>query len=361
MHRINGVRQLFTDNEVGDPSVSSTTQFITISKGKKEPPQPPPPPLAPFSNNLKSKTPPIINEDSDSLGNHSLSSTSGVGAIGVVSSTEENDNSLTSFEGLLNGMPIVEETLNESSNSKDSLKISGSEISMDKPLRLADLLEKKFDKSPILNGTLNKDLKLENERSELLENHIEKALSRDNNELKMEDMKVDANSVKSEDKPTDADGAKRETPEVLFADMKSETGDNKQGVKRHATDSIVEVDAKRPHLSANVNGRGNICHTPDTSSTSREERATSVSTAAAKLFADFAADILEDEDEETLMQTQSDSPAVVESGMSPQLIVDNNQQVLLSQPRQIIVSQPQIHTSNQSVVFSSGLFQVYSL
>ncbi|XP_048524869.1 AT-rich interactive domain-containing protein 2 isoform X2 [Dendroctonus ponderosae] len=355
MHRINGVRQLFTDNEVGDPSVSSTTQFITISKGKKEPPQPPPPPLAPFSNNLKSKTPPIINEDSDSLGNHSLSSTSGVGAIGVVSSTEENDNSLTSFEGLLNGMPIVEETLNESSNSKDSLKISGSEISIDKPLRLADLLEKKFDKSPILNGTLNKDLKLENERSELLENHIEKALSRDNNELKMEDLKVDANSVKAEDNSTDADSAKRETQEGSFPDMKSETGDNKQGVKRHATDSIVEVDAKRPHLSANANGRGNICHTPDTSSTSRDERPTSVSTAAAKLFADFAADILEDEDEEQLMQqTQTATPAVVESGMSQQLIVDNNQQVLLSQPRQIIVSQPQIHTSNQSVVFSSG-------
>ncbi|ENN71330.1 hypothetical protein YQE_11990, partial [Dendroctonus ponderosae] len=355
MHRINGVRQLFTDNEVGDPSVSSTTQFITISKGKKEPPQPPPPPLAPFSNNLKSKTPPIINEDSDSLGNHSLSSTSGVGAIGVVSSTEENDNSLTSFEGLLNGMSIVEETLNESSNSKDSLKISGSEISIDKPLRLADLLEKKFDKSPILNGTLNKDLKLENERSELLENHIEKALSRDNNELKMEDLKVDANSVKAEDNSTDADSAKREAQEGSFPDMKSETGDNKQGVKRHATDSIVEVDAKRPHLSANVNGRGNICHTPDTSSTSRDERPTSVSTAAAKLFADFAADILEDEDEEQLMQqTQTATPAVVESGMSQQLIVDNNQQVLLSQPRQIIVSQPQIHTSNQSVVFSSG-------
>lgn len=69
-----------------------------------------------------------------------------------------------------------------------------------------------------------------------------------------------------------------------------------------------------------------------------------MSTAAAKLFADIAADILEDEQEEELMQQEA-QPAVVET--PPQLVqnnvfVDANQQVLINQPR-IIVSQPQMN------------------
>ncbi|KAL1509667.1 hypothetical protein ABEB36_004373 [Hypothenemus hampei] len=344
MHRINGVRQLFNDSDVGDPAVSSTTQFVGTSKGKKEPPQPPPPPLAPLSNNVKSKTPPIVNEDSDSLGNHSLSSTSGIGAVGIVSSTEDNDNSLTSFEGLLNGMPIVEDTLNESSNSKDSIKNPGNEISIDKPLRLADLLEKKVDKSPtLLNGSLSKDLKLSSERLDLLDNHIEKALSRDNNEMRVE--------IEQHQEEETVVELKIEEPDV---------SDTKQGLKRAPSDPTAEVEAKKPHL-ASVNGSGSVNSQPPDSSNG-EERPSTVSTAAAKLFADFAADILEDEDEDQLMQEPQPQTAattvqqtVVESGISPQLIVDNNQQVLLSQPRQIIVSQPQmIHSSNQQVVISSG-------
>ncbi|XP_076257329.1 brahma associated protein 170kD isoform X3 [Rhynchophorus ferrugineus] len=329
MHRINGVRQLFTDNEIGDPSVSSTTQFVSTIKGKKEPPQPPPPPLAPLSN-VKAKTPPVVNEDSDSIDTHSLSSTSGLGGVvGIVSSTEDNENSLTSFEGLLNGMPIVEETLNESSNSKDSVKNSGSEISIDKPLRLADLLEKKFDKNPtLLNGTLGKDLKSKPEKQDLIENHIDKVLlARDEAKLATDDMEVKEEEAK-------------------------------QGIKRHATEQIVEVEAKKPHL-ANVNGASTVeSLAPDSSSSNGEEGPTTVSTAAAKLFADIAADILEDEDEEQLMQeaqTPAATPIVDHSVLQQQIIVENNQQMLLSQStRQIIVSQSPMPTSNQSVVISSG-------
>lgn len=342
MHRINGVRQLFTDNEIRDPSVSSTTQFVSTIKGKKEPPQPPPPPLAPLSNNLKSKTPPVISEDSDSLGNHSLSSTSGVGIVGVVSSTEDNDNSLTSFEGLLNGMPIVEETLNESSNSKDSVKDAGSEISIDKPLRLADLLEKKFDRGPtLLNGTIGKDLKLGSERSDLLENHIEKALSRDH------EIKIEIEDIKLE--PPDEDIK----PNVHDLTLKI---DSKQGHKRHATDQIFDAEAKKPYLSASINGSSSSeLPAPDSSSPNGDDRPSTVSTAAAKLFADFAADILEDEDEEQLMQeVQAPPQTIMDSGIQQQIIMDNNQMQLLSQPRQIIVSQGQLPSSNQSVVFSSG-------
>ncbi|KAF7270528.1 hypothetical protein GWI33_016488 [Rhynchophorus ferrugineus] len=329
MHRINGVRQLFTDNEIGDPSVSSTTQFVSTIKGKKEPPQPPPPPLAPLSN-VKAKTPPVVNEDSDSIDTHSLSSTSGLGGVvGIVSSTEDNENSLTSFEGLLNGMPIVEETLNESSNSKDSVKNSGSEISIDKPLRLADLLEKKFDKNPtLLNGTLGKDLKSKPEKQDLIENHIDKVLlARDEAKLATDDMEVKEEEAK-------------------------------QGIKRHATEQIVEVEAKKPHL-ANANGASTVeSLAPDSSSSNGEEGPTTVSTAAAKLFADIAADILEDEDEEQLMQeaqTPAATPIVDHSVLQQQIIVENNQQMLLSQStRQIIVSQSPMPTSNQSVVISSG-------
>lgn len=71
MSRLNGARQLFTEDS-GDSSVSSTTPMVV--KGKKEPPQPPPPPLAPLSNQSKSKPVRIDNEDSDSTGNNSLAS-----------------------------------------------------------------------------------------------------------------------------------------------------------------------------------------------------------------------------------------------------------------------------------------------
>lgn len=77
--RLNGVRQLFNDTEIGDPSVSSTTQFTSLIKDKKEPPQPPPPPLAPLSNNIRGKVQRIDNDDSDSIGNNSLASSSGLG------------------------------------------------------------------------------------------------------------------------------------------------------------------------------------------------------------------------------------------------------------------------------------------
>lgn len=164
--RLNGARQLFSDNDTGDSSVSSTTQIINSTKGRREPPQPPPPPLAPLSNTNRMKNMKIENEDSDSTGNNSLASSTGLGNIGLggISSTEDGDNSLTSFEGLLNGMPNVDNPLclNEDSNSKESLKgISTNSIARNKPLMLADLLEKKIEKDlPLLNGAITKELRI---------------------------------------------------------------------------------------------------------------------------------------------------------------------------------------------------------
>lgn len=170
LSRLNGARQLFSENETtSDSSVSSTT--MNSLKGRKEPPpQPPPPPLAPLSNISRGKTIKVDNEDSDSIGNNSLASSTGLGNValggGGISSTEDGDNSLTSFEGLLNGIPNVENPIGlveEDSSSKESLKgtPATNSISRNKPLMLADLLEKKVDKEvPMLNGAINKDVRL---------------------------------------------------------------------------------------------------------------------------------------------------------------------------------------------------------
>ncbi|XP_044750022.1 AT-rich interactive domain-containing protein 2 isoform X5 [Coccinella septempunctata] len=321
--KLNGARQLFGDEEVGDPSVSSTTPFANTTKGKKEPPQPPPPPLAPLTATaqLRMVRPPVKvdNEDSDSIGNNSLASS--IVGVGGISSTEDGDNSLTSFEGLLNGVPNIDNPLNEDSNSKDSTV----EITRGKPLRLADLLEKKIEKTPpvIINGSLGKDLKITAKGLELVENHIEKALLRDKNTIITK---------------TDPD-------------VKHEI---QSGTKRPATDDISKVEAKKPCIE-NVNGNAPSPN-PDSMDAKQEEAdedeqrgSARVSDAAAKLFADIAADILEDEDEEQLMQeAQQPAPAPIpvdnSIGSNPsvgQLVMDNGtgQMLITTQPRQIIVSQ----------------------
>lgn len=101
-----------------------------------------------------------IAEDSDST-NNSLASSSGIGGSRDCSGVgPEEENSLTSFEGiLLNGVPTnLDIDAQDDGSSKDSSSISCKE----KPLQtmmLADLLEKKVDKEPVLNGVLGESLK----------------------------------------------------------------------------------------------------------------------------------------------------------------------------------------------------------
>lgn len=279
----------------------------------------------------------IENEDSDSTGNNSLASSTGLGNIGLggMSSTEDGDNSLTSFEGLLNGIPNVESTisLNDDSNSKESLKSipsSNSAILKNKPLMLADLLEKKVDKDvPILNGVINKELRLGEKGMDLVENHIEKALSKDPN-------KNDINDKES---------------------------DSKQGIKRSASDDIAEVECKKPLLSSNINGNASAdSPAPESvSSSNGDEPPATVSTAAAKLFADIAADILEDEDEEELMQQQTQIQEIAQNTAAvQQIIVDNNnqQQMLVTQSRQIIMAQPQTEETVQIAQNAAAMQQI---
>lgn len=97
-------------------------------------------------------------ENSDST-NNSLASSSGIGGSrDCVGISAEEENSLTSFEGvLLNGAPSM-----EMDSQEDSMDTK------DKPLMLADLLERKIDKDPMMNGILGK--------KDLMENHIKKVL-----------------------------------------------------------------------------------------------------------------------------------------------------------------------------------------
>ena len=148
-----------------------------------------------------------------------------------------------------------------------------------------------------MNGTLGKELRLD-----LVENHIEKALSRetDNHE------------------------------------------DEKKTLKRPASDEIAESEPKKAKV--NVNGSaGADSPAPDSvSSSNGDEGTATVSTAAAKLFADIAADILEGEDEEQLLQeavAPAPPPPVEQAPVAPpapvqQLIMDNNQQVGVDHTRE---------------------------
>ncbi|KAK4887370.1 hypothetical protein RN001_003641 [Aquatica leii] len=338
--RLNGACQFFTEDSTDASSIPTTvgSSFGTV---KREPPQPPPPPLAPLSNTSRGALQRMENDDSDSTGNNSLASSSGIN-VGI-SSTEDGDNSLTSFEGLLNGVPNLDNplNLNDDSNSKDSLKSLGTNvISRNKPLMLADLLEKKVDKDPpILNGLLAKELRIGDKGLELVENHIEKALNNDKA----------AGTVKKNSE----DGS-----------------DSKHGTKRPSEDDdddeVIKVATKKTRLIGNsevgVNGTLNVdSPAPDSvsSSSNGDEATATVSTAAAKLFADIAADILEDEEEELLQEAQtqqqvSEEPVmqvIQNNNVQPVFVEQPQSQVLVAaQPRQIIVSQPTIQATNQVVL-----------
>ncbi|XP_072746618.1 uncharacterized protein Bap170 isoform X7 [Anoplolepis gracilipes] len=229
-----------------------------------------------------------IAEDSDST-NNSLASSSGIGGsrdcsgVGV-----EEENMLTSFEGiLLNGAPASNNNMDIDAQEDGSSKDSSSVSSKDKPLQsmmLADLLERKVDKEPILNGVLSKNSI--NEKEVDLENHIKKALKEPPTELKLKTEVESGNVIQNE--------ASEDT--LIEAP---------RGIKRSASDSD-ELDIKKPKYS-----NGTMSPDPAVDSTTAEstvssikseeqdddkdsEKAT-VSSTAANLYAALAADCIEDE------------------------------------------------------------------
>lgn len=229
-----------------------------------------------------------IAEDSDST-NNSLASSSGIGGsrdcsgVGV-----EEENMLTSFEGiLLNGAPASNNNMDidpqeEDGSSKDSSSVS----SKDKPLQsmmLVDLLERKVDKEPILNGVLGKN-SINEKEMDLVENHIKKVLKESPAELKLKP-EVEGGSV-----------IQNEASEDTLIEAP-------RGIKRSASESD-ELDIKKPKYS-----NGTMSPDPAVDSTTAEstvssiksedddkdsEKAT-VSSTAANLYAALAADCIEDE------------------------------------------------------------------
>lgn len=372
--RVNGAR---IENET--ETVSSTSQLmenhITSStiggansafKGRREPPQPPPPPLAPLSG-ARAKTPRMDIEDSDSTGNNSIASSTGISCSNVgISSTEDGENSLTSFEGiLLNGIPnsidIDAANNDESSNSKDSIR---NNAVTKKPLMLADLLEKKVEKDPpVMNGLVGKELRIGEKGLELVDNHISKILNKEN-------------SVNCDEKDVD-----ERTLENSVSEVKEEpvdVSDVKVGMKRPAEDDISEVEPKRQAVISSVivsNGVGADSPKPESvaSSNGDEGEKVLVSATAANLYAALAADALEDEDEELLQQETTTVPAAP-AIVTPQVLEDTSQAVqmqvqapvqmfvggqtdptqLMLAPRQIIVTQAQIQPQQQVLITAGG-------
>nr|CAD7401398.1 unnamed protein product [Timema cristinae] len=269
-------------------------------RGRREPPQPPPPPLAPLNSGTKLPLAPRFDpEDSDSTGNNSLASSSrdcsGLGASNV-SSTDDGENSLTSFEGfLLNGIPnsIDIDAASNDSSSKDSVR-SGVIIKPGcKSLMLADLLEKRVDKKepPILNGIVGKELRIGDKGLELVENHLEKVLKESVNlnvtvetktgelietttEQVLKEMSSDEGLVRimgevMANKSSVLVKTDKDSDSAAFKTVGTVTDDNvmdsikyattqtqTQGLKRPADTAIGATVAKRPHLveSSVLNG-----------------------------------------------------------------------------------------------------------
>lgn len=179
---------------------------------------PPPPPK------------PRLDEDSDSAASTANSLVSSGGAAST-----DGENSLTSFEGiLLNGIPhavdidAANDKCNDDSRSNDSMKDSKSGVKMKG--MLADLLEKKVvTKEPMINGVMGKEIRISDKGLEIVENHVDKVLKQE-----------------SESDPP--------TSEQI-----------KLGVKRSATVITEAQEAKKPLLTAPVNGNAHTSEPEDAS------------------------------------------------------------------------------------------------
>lgn len=317
-----------------------------------------------------------IAEDSDST-NNSLASSSGIGGSRDCSGVGiEEENSLTSFEGiLLNGAPSnMDIDAQDDGSSKDSSSMSVKE----KPLQsmmLADLLERKVNKEHMLNGVLGKT-SLNEKEMDLVENHIKKVLKESPAELKTKSVVEGGNVVKNE----------------VSEDTLIETP---RGIKRSASESD-ELDIKKAKYS-----NGTISPDPAVDSTTVEstvssikseeqdddkdsEKAT-VSSTAANLYAALAADCIEDENDleeqvninkDTIKQEPT-SPVQVNTDASvlmkeeppslhikeePHIFINQitqaqptqqlqqqQQQLIVATPRQIVVQQT-IPSNNQVII-----------
>ncbi|XP_076646460.1 brahma associated protein 170kD isoform X1 [Halictus rubicundus] len=267
-----------------------------------------------------------IAEDSDST-NNSLASSSGIGGsrdcsgVGV-----EEDNSLTSFEGiLLNGAPSnMDIDAQDDGSSKDSSSVTSKE----KPLQsmmLADLLERKVEKEPILNGVLGKN-SINEKGIDLVENHIKKVLKESPTDMKLKTEVEEGNVLQTEN----SEDTLIEAP---------------RGIKRAASESD-EVEVKKlkysngtmsPDLavdSTTAESTVSSIKSEEQDDDKDSEKAT-VSSTAANLYAALAADCMEDEtdlDENVNVTKEEPAPTIKEE--PPHMFVNQINQTTPQPPPQ---------------------------
>ncbi|XP_011297067.1 AT-rich interactive domain-containing protein 2 isoform X2 [Fopius arisanus] len=278
-------------------------------------------------------------EDSDST-NNSLASSSGIGGSRDCSGVgAEEENSLTSFEGiLLNGAPSsIDIDAQEDGSSKDSSGISTKE----KPLMLADLLERKIEKEVIVNGVLGKN-SINEKGKDLVENHIKKVL-KDSTDVKIKQEPEENNLIQ----PEVSDNALIEPP---------------RGMKRMSTDSD-DLELKKPKYSNGTTSPEPTDPTAESTVSSikseksedqeddKDSEQVKVSSTAANLYAALAADCIEDEtdlEEPVVVKEEPVAPLIKEEPLARAFI--NNQvetiqpqpqpqQLIVTAPRQIVVQQ----------------------
>ncbi|KAG8040208.1 hypothetical protein G9C98_000778, partial [Cotesia typhae] len=280
--------------EVNDETVTSSTPSVIVSMENHVGQKVCRPPVTPKFITQKTYTPPVT-EDSDST-NNSLASSSGIGRD--CSGVAEEENSITSFEGILQNGATPD--LDQDSSSKESSVSSRGKQN----LMLADLLERKVDKEVSVNGVLK--------NSGVMENHVKK-------EVKLEcGMSIN-------------DDAMIEAP-IKRSSSDSEENSMKKVKYSNGTSSWNETD------SATVESTVSSIKSEE----DQEEKVT-VSSTAANLYAALAADIIEDENdlEEPIKEEPKFSEQVVQQIVQvPQQV--QPQQLIVAAPRQIVVQNNQV-------------------
>uniref|UniRef100_UPI00143C7D0B AT-rich interactive domain-containing protein 2-like n=1 Tax=Bombus vancouverensis nearcticus TaxID=2705178 RepID=UPI00143C7D0B len=297
IQRLNGAKFIITNNcdktEVNDNEnvnqiVTSTTSSTVVLNSTEnhisstiKVCRPPTITVTTANKAIQRSTCTSIAEDSDST-NNSLASSSGIGGSRDCSGVGiEEDNSLTSFEGiLLNGAPSnMDIDAQEDGSSKDSSSVTSKE----KPLQsmmLADLLERKVDKEPILNGVLGKN-SINDKGMDLVENHIKKVLKESPTDIKIKS-EVEETEV-SEDTLIEAPrGIKRSASELDEVDVKKVKYSNGTMSPDLAVDSTTAESTVSSIKSEEQDD-------------DKDNEKVTVSSTAANLYAALAADCIEDE------------------------------------------------------------------
>ncbi|XP_044020286.1 uncharacterized protein LOC122860511 isoform X2 [Aphidius gifuensis] len=224
---------------------------------------------------------PIIAEDSDSTNNSLASSSGGIGGSRDCSGTgaEEDNNSLTSFEGiLLNGAPS---NLNIDAQ-EDSKNILTKESHMQQSIILTDLLEKKLDKEPIINGVLTKNSV--NEKLDIPD--IKKIIKQ---EIKNE---CDSNNIIKQELLIDNKIIKTTTTAATTA---ATTTLQSRCIKRTKNDNESQIIKKVKYSNGTTSPNLQDTKLNIKSEEIQDDEKVTVSSTAANLYAALAADCIQDE------------------------------------------------------------------